>query len=85
TVRAIRTRYTAGGISIRETLLAMLRAGLSVRDICTKIGCTKAAVASAIRNHDIQRPFVEGLSDEMKKKLRLWTGAHFFLYRTHAA
>lgn len=55
----------------RETLLAMLRAGLSVRDICTNIGCTKTAVASAIRNHGIQRPFVEGLSDEMKKKLRL--------------
>ena len=55
----------------RETLIAMLRAGLSVRDICTNVGCTKTAVASAIRNHGIPRPFVEGLSAEMKKKLRL--------------
>jgi hypothetical protein len=55
----------------RETLLEMLRTGLSVRNICKKIGCTKAAVESAMRNHDIKLPFVDGLSDEVKKKLRL--------------
>ena len=55
----------------RETLLQMLRAGLTVRDICIKVGCTKAAVASAIKNHGIQQPFIEGLSDEIKQKLNL--------------
>lgn len=43
----------------------------TVRDICIKVGCTKAAVASAIKNHGIQRPFIEGLSDEIKQKLNL--------------
>lgn len=42
----------------RERFVQLLCEGYSVREICDLLGCSRAAVYSALRNHGIKRPFV---------------------------
>ncbi|MDU9375958.1 hypothetical protein McpSp1_05380 [Methanocorpusculaceae archaeon Sp1] len=63
--------YLYPELADRAALMELLRSGMSVRDICQRVGCTKTAVASAMLNHGIRRPFVDGLAEELRRRLRL--------------
>jgi hypothetical protein len=63
--------YLYPELADRHILLNMLRAGHSIREICEMIGCTKTNVASALKNHDIRRPYVEHVPQGMRKRLGL--------------
>ncbi|MDV0442850.1 helix-turn-helix domain-containing protein [Methanorbis rubei] len=63
--------YQYPELADRAALMELLRAGMSVKEICQHVGCTKTAVASAMLNHGIHRPFVDGVTEELKRRLRL--------------
>lgn len=54
----------------REKFLALMRSGMTVRDIANLIGCPESAVRTAERRHNIRRPVVI-ISDELRRKLEL--------------
>lgn len=57
-------------IADRAVLAAYVDAGLSIRKIAKRIGCSKSTVAKALRQHGLSRKRVR-VPDEMKKKLRM--------------
>jgi hypothetical protein len=54
----------------REQFLALMRNGMTVRDIANLIGCPESAVRTAERRHNVRRPVVI-ISDELRRKLEL--------------
>lgn len=55
----------------RDKLIGLLSEGMTIREICERVGCTRAAVASAFRNHGIKLPLVGKMNEEMRKKFKL--------------
>lgn len=54
----------------RKTLREFVNAGLSVREIAHRIGCSKSSVETALQTHGIQRPIIS-MPEEVRKKLKL--------------
>ncbi|MCZ9312018.1 MAG: hypothetical protein O0V67_01450 [Methanocorpusculum sp.] len=52
----------------RAILAAYVDAGLSIRKIAVRTGCSKSAVACALRQHGLSRRRVQ-VPDALKKKL----------------
>ena len=64
--------YLYPELNDRSRLLALVvEEKLTVREIAERIGCGKTSVVSALRNHGIVRPYVAGMPEETKQKLRI--------------
>ena len=54
----------------REQLRRELLSGKKVLTIARELGCSRAAVAAAMRHHNLTRPFLT-IEEQTRKKLRL--------------
>lgn len=54
----------------RRSLCDLLRQGLSVREICLKIGCSVSSVRTAMQHHGLEKPIVI-LGADIRRALEL--------------
>jgi len=54
----------------KETLLWMLRKGMTREEIAEVVGCQVSAVRTAERRHTLRKPVII-MSDELRQKLKL--------------